>query len=42
MAAVLHPSEVELKRRVIPFKFTIKTPPPCLLFPLNSFETYGN
>jgi hypothetical protein len=42
MAAVLHLSEVEPKRRVVPFKFAIKTPPPYLLFPLNSFETYEN
>jgi hypothetical protein len=37
-----HPGEVKPKRRVIPFKFAIKTPPPRLLFPLNSFETDGD
>jgi hypothetical protein len=42
MAALPHPGEVEPKRRVIPFKFAIKTTPPRLLFPFNSFETDGD
>jgi hypothetical protein len=41
-AALLHLGEVEPKRWVIPFKFTIKTMPPRLLFPLNSFKINGD
>jgi hypothetical protein len=38
-AALPHLGEVEPKRQVVPFKFTIKTTSPHLLFPRFIFET---